>query len=147
MQEAAPANMRNKLKCWFVLPDIFAIQIECINSHKLNSQNSTLSLFLDCAILFMCDAMLMKMLKYLACRLLHSTHYGTHSLHNEQKNWNWLLAIAIFDECFVFAWRWADIFVALSTSFIRIIKGLNQLNFVFDSIYHVFVCVSLTLCK
>lgn len=35
---AAPANMRNKLKCWFVLPDIFAIQIECINSHKLNSQ-------------------------------------------------------------------------------------------------------------
>lgn len=46
--QAAPANMRNKLKClFFVLPDIFAIQIKRINSHKLNSQNfcRSLSLF------------------------------------------------------------------------------------------------------
>lgn len=87
--QTAPANMRNKLKCWFVLPDIFAIQIKCINSHKLNSQNSTHSLSLALTSLFslfrllfffICDAMLMKMLKYLACRLLHSWS----RVHNEQ---------------------------------------------------------------
>lgn len=72
--QAAPANMRNKLKMLFVLPDIFAIQIRCINSHKLNSQNSCLTLILDEFFFVMCDAMLMKMLKYLACRLLHLLH-------------------------------------------------------------------------